>query len=630
MDNNYGININIRAASNFGQISKKLDAKLNKLDRSIKKTTNTTKRHTAAFRSMETSMNRLAFVAFPALGLAMRSVWKEGNKYEVATKDLSALTGIQGERLGELTKKADKLSVTWGLAADNIVSGMKRIASNKSEFIEIEGAIEDVAEKASVLARASGLTFYKTGEVITQTMNQFKMGLKDSDRIINAFAAGAKLGSFEIDRLAQVFSRAGGAMKSIGLDFEEAMSVAMIGSRLGLTGEMVGTQLKTGLLRLAQKDDIFNPLIHGFDKSLEALVKAKLTPAELMAIFGLESFQVMQAVTQNQELFKRWKKGITGTNLAYAQAATNMKALAKRVTILTAKFRLIQRSWFFSSKTQSTMNNVMDKIEKFLDQSTWQAVMMKNTFLGLGKAMGVAFAIWGTGKLVKGFLVLKSIAKFLIGKKTWMGIIKAMKSMKILGAGRGFTVAFARLFIIVSSVLSIVKGIGSSLSLLAPELKTRFLNEDWEGVGISIAKAIGFGVWKGFIELGRVISVAVPWLAEGLGNLLGIDTSEFAVGDTINQGFDWLASRVDSIQQEGINQRRLNTENKAAFLRKYIEANPGVAKQEESGEVTLKVVDGTGGAYKVQVIESKGVKTDLGNTGVGASTPVPAYAVPAF
>jgi TP901 family phage tail tape measure protein len=247
---------------------------------------------------------------------------------------------------------------------------MKRIASNRSELIKIPGAIEKVADSAALLASASGLTFKKSGEVITQVMNQYKMGLESTDKITNTFAAAAKLGSFEIDRLAQSFSRAGGAMVSMGASFEQSMGLVMIGSRLGLTGEMVGTQLKTGILRLGQQDDLFNPIKVGFTKAMDNLRDARLSPKEMMSIFGLESYQVMQAVMENSDLWKQWTSEITDTNLANIQAAIQLDTMKVKMKKLVSEYKKIERKWFFSPKTQKMMYDTLDKLDEFLSQWT--------------------------------------------------------------------------------------------------------------------------------------------------------------------------------------------------------------------------------------------------------------------
>jgi septation ring formation regulator EzrA len=110
-DKDYSISINVHARSNFEAVSKKLDAQMQKMDKAIKRVTKTTTANSVAFSKLNTMMTRLAFVAVPAVGLAMRSIFKEGMQFEASIKDLSALTGITGDRLEVLATKAENLSV---------------------------------------------------------------------------------------------------------------------------------------------------------------------------------------------------------------------------------------------------------------------------------------------------------------------------------------------------------------------------------------------------------------------------------------------------------------------------------------------------------------------------------------
>jgi TP901 family phage tail tape measure protein len=620
-DKNYSIHISVKAVSNFDKIAKKLDANLNKIDKSLKKINTTNKATTATFKSMETAMTRLSFVAIPAFGLAIRSIWKEGTRYEESVKDLSALTGIQGERLDELTNKADHLALRWGLDAKNIVTGMKRIASNKSEFIEVEGAIERVAEASALLARASGLTFFKSGETITATMNQFKLGLGDTERIVHMFAEAAKLGSFEVDRLSQVFGRAGGAMTSIGADLGDTMAIAMIGSRLGLTGEMVGTQMKTGMLRLAQKKDIFNPAIVGFENALDNISKAGLEPDQLMSIFGLESFQVAEAFSSNIKLFKKWKKEITGTNTAWQQASTNMGAVNRRIDKVSQRFKIIQRQWFFDERTQKAIHTGLDRLEEFLTQSTWQARLLKHALKGIGTALIVSLAVFGTAKFIKGATLLykfatatkviavaNSIDKFVLGI---MGITRAAPL-----ALSGIAAILAKVAVVGAFIVSIGTEVWESFKMAGDSISAYWEDKDWGAVGLAVGKALGYGLWKGLLKFAILIAKPFAALEEMIGDILmGKDYVP-----VIRPFFDDALQNVNDLQQQGLNKDTIARNLRKQF---YLD-NPAAQQQVENGEVKLHVTFDENGVPTAIVQEKKGpVEVDTGSTQIQTFTANP-------
>jgi hypothetical protein len=623
MDRNYTIKVDIKAVSNFGKITKNLNKQLDTMQKRVDKVTKSSKASKAAMTGMDTAMSRLAFVAVPALALALRSVWKEGTQYEETVKNLSALTGITGTRLEGLTNKADQLSVKWGLASDNIVSGMKRIASNKSEFIEIEGAIEKVSDAAAVLARASGLTFHKSGEVITQTMNQFNLGLEDSDRIINTFAVAAKLGSFEIDRLAQVMSRAGGMMKGMNLSFEDAMATAMIGSRLGLTGEMVGTQLKTALGRLGQQNDLFNPILQGFDKALLNLEKAGLSPKELMDIFGLESFQVAQALVNQADLFAQWKEEITGTNIAYIQAAVNMEAMNRRVDILIQRFKLIKRDWFFNEKTQTQLDRALDSIESILTQSTWQVRLLTKAMAGLGIAIGASLLVFGSAKFVKGILLLVNAFKYISGLSFFAKMSTLLTKLPLIGSmfGAGFKVALGWVFVIgvaIADIWKTGKAMFDSFADVGDLILAQFSSGQIQEAFKTIGKAFWAGFMVGSLKFVEMLLTPIMKVADFIGEIrFGKDWGESLTAEMHKE----FAGHVADMKAWNNTDAAQNAKSNAQFLDGYLDRNPAMNDAMKEGKVAITVgVDANGNPTAVVKDVEGPVEVNNGDTSSVAPT----------
>jgi TP901 family phage tail tape measure protein len=631
MDRNYTIRVDIKAVSNFGKITKNLNKQLDTMQKRVDKVTKSSKANKAAMTGMDTAMSRLAFVAVPALVLGLRSIWKEGTRYEETVKNLSALTGITGDRLDGLTKKADQLSVKWGLASDNIVSGMKRIASNKSEFIEIEGAIEKVSDASAVLARASGLTFHKSGEVITQTMNQFNLGLEDSDRIINTFAVAAKLGSFEIDRLAQVMSRAGGMMKGMNLSFEDAMATAMIGSRLGLTGEMVGTQLKTALGRLGQQNDLFNPILQGFDKALLNLEKAGLSPKELMDIFGLESFQVAQALVNQADLFSQWKEEITGTNIAYIQAAVNMEAMNRRVDILIQRFKLIKRDWFFNEKTQTQLDKALDSIESILTQSTWQVRLLTKAFAGLGIAIGTSLLVFGSTKFIKSITMLVNAFKYIAGLQFFTKIGGLLSKLPVVGQmfSAGFRVAVGWVALIAVAITDIWmtgKAMFDSFANVGDLMIEQFSSGQIQEAFKTIGKAFWSGFMVGSLKFTEMLLDPILRVADFMGSIrFGKDWGA-SLREEMHKEF---AGHVSDMQNWNNTDAAQTAKANALFLDGYLDRNPAMKEEMKNGRVEITVGTDANGSPTAIVKDVNGpVDVNNGNTSIGAPLGTPTINMP--
>lgn len=619
-DANYNLNIKIQAISNFGKITKNLTSQLESMQKKINAVNHSTKSTSTSFDKLGTSIRNLSFVVIPAFTLAMRNFLKEGMNYEVAIRDLSALTGIQGKRLDELSEKATSLSKQWGLAADNIVNGMKRIASNKSEFIEIEGAIEGVAEKAAVLSRASGITFYKAGEVITATMNQYGLGLKDADRIINTFAEGAKLGSFEVEKSAQVFSRAGGALSSVGASFEDAMAATMVGSRLGLTGEMVGTQLKTAMLRLVARDNPFNPLEYGFIGALENIKASNATPAQLTALFGAESFQVGQALLNNLDILKKWKAAISDTDTAYKQSQTNMDTLSAKIDQVRNKFRALERDWFFNEKTYDTLEKIIDKIDEFLEQSTPKmralAAVLKYTAVLVGMVIAVEgiHRLWKALLLVKGVLTsINGLLQFQVGKGIFGVFPRILASIKSIGTAIETLVAspLAKLIASLVAIVGYFKGMWTAFTDSGDLILKQWAVDKQKAV-ITIYKTYMKGLLEGLVYMGKLIVAPFVWIEETIGRIKN-KTYTSKLPGLMDLSLNYYRS-LDSTEAL---QAKFDAQSRDALLKQYREAHPFSAFKETQGTIKL-VVSTENGFMSVKEVSntSKQAIVDVGNTSV--------------
>ncbi len=611
----YSIQISINAVSNFSKISKELDGKLTKLDSSLKRINTTAKKNTATFKQLDGALSRLAFVALPAFGLAMGSILKEGIKFDAAIHDFSALTGIMGGRLDFLTEKAIELSKQWGYSATDVIKGFKRIASNKSEFIEIAGAIEHVGEAAAVLARASGdvLSFAQAGEVLTQTMNQMDMGLGDTDRIINTFALGAKLGSFEIGSLTQSLSRAGGMMKATGLEFEDAMSAIMVGSRLGLTGEMVGTQAKTLLGRLGMVDDAFNPLTDGFDQALEYMNRAGMSPGELSKLFGLESFQLGQALIDNKDMFERWRNELLeGQDTAYEQASENMASYQARIEVIGSKINAIKISWFNDESSQRKLDKLLDSIESFIDQSTIGARLLADSLKLLGMATVFTLAVFGAFKFYKAILLVNKglIAVGLTAKKLitpittlfiksdrlWLHLNKigSMSGLRILAV-------LGKVSVLITSIFYGVRGVYRIFTSMGTILEDAFADKDWTAVGQVIGTSLFAGLRIGFLDLAESYAglLTMGWKQVGSW-VMGNDF------DPVGNFFDDKRAGVRTLNETIYRDIR-----ERAVRRQFIQ-HMGIQDAIDAGEVTVLLKVDQSGSIVPSIEETKGpVKAEV-------------------
>jgi len=630
----YAVKIKIETEQDFVTEAEKINNKLDKMDEKFSRFGNNTAKIDKNVARLSKGLSRLALVVLPSVALGLRNVVTEGVKFEHAIADLSALTGIEGKGLKSLSDQSENLSLQFGRTADSIAVGMKRIASNRSQLIGVAGAIEEVAEKATILSVATGMPLLRSSDVLTATMNQFNLAHKDVDRVMNAFAQGAKLGAFEVDRAAQAFSRSGAALRLAGFSFEQAMAAVQVGSQLNLTPEMVGTQMKTMILRLSSQDNVFNPQLMGVNRALENIKRANLTTRQATALFGMESFQVGMALIENLDLFKRWTKEVTGTNKAYDQANTMMMTMGFRFSLLKTRLQDIKREWFFSEGVYKTLSRIVDIMDHFLKQDTimarfnWELIKLTAgltaftlTVFGLVKLTGAIGIVTGALFGAKGLFTLLAATKigtFFVGigatLKAVVGTIAAGMGMSAVALGA--SLAFIG--------VSLIAGI-SGIILSFIETWDLLFNADTIGGAISIFfRSIGFGITKG---MGMVLKIVEP-LIDKIGGIFKKDWEKGNLADRFNQ---WAVDGYFTPEEQA--QFTSKTRDLKASLETSFIADQGIAKQVEDG--TLKVefsVDANGALIPKAVEVPKNVRVlNSGGTGFNfGSGMYPVYQAPAF
>ncbi len=106
-----------------------------------------------------------------------------------------------------------------------------------------------------------------------------------------------------------------------GLSIEESAAAIETLAEKGLKGSRAGNQLRNIFVKLQSGADATNPKVVGLAQALDNLADENLGAAELTKRFGLENAQAAQILIENKTRLNELKEAITGTNVAYEQAA---------------------------------------------------------------------------------------------------------------------------------------------------------------------------------------------------------------------------------------------------------------------------------------------------------------------
>ena len=320
----------------------------------IKGITTETKKATISIGSMVDWFNRFGGVILSVIGfltgftLALRAIRDERNKLEESQAGLKALTGLDDDNIAWLTEQAKTLSTTMtkeGLrvrqSAAEILDAFMLVGSAKPELLGDKEALKQVTEEAMRLqAAAKDITLNEAVDSLTLSLNQYGEAADQAGRFSNVLAAGSQAGSANIASQAKAIRNAGTAAASANVPIEQTVALIETLAYRGIKDEVAGTGLKKFFLVLQTGVDEINPKIVGLDKALENLKNKNMDAGGIKKMFGEEGYNTASVILQNTEMVKDFTAAVTGTNVAYEQAAINSDTAQAKLEQARNKMKL--------------------------------------------------------------------------------------------------------------------------------------------------------------------------------------------------------------------------------------------------------------------------------------------------
>jgi TP901 family phage tail tape measure protein len=320
---------------------------------------NTINKSTQSFdKSLGRTIGR--FASFAAVGAVVGNMVKTIANFEEQVSNLSAITGATGEDLEFLKKKAIELGGATTKSSIDTIKAFKLIASAKPELLDNAAALADVTKEAITLSEASGLELPQAATAVTDALNQFGLSADQSSRVINVLAAGSKFAAAEIPDLTTSLKEFGGVSESLNISLEESAAAVETLSTKGLKGARAGINLRNVFLKLGAGVDKYNPKVVGLSKALDNLSEIQDDTTELTKMFGRQNVLAAQTLIKQRDRVDELTKSLTGTNIAYEQAAINTDNL-------NSDFKRLGSSW---EKFTLNLNKGEGRISGFLRKGT--------------------------------------------------------------------------------------------------------------------------------------------------------------------------------------------------------------------------------------------------------------------
>jgi len=272
--------------------------------------------------------------------------------------ELSAITGIAGEGLDDLSSAATSLSLEFGGPVTDQIESFKGVLSRLGpEFGKSAEAMEMMGRNINTLAIAGGIDAPAAMDALTTSMLQFGVDVSnpiyaasEAARMMNVLAAGAQAGAAEIPQIADAIKQAGVAASAANISFEETNAALQVLAAGGKVGSEAGVALRNVIGLLVKQSGPGAQALAELGTSTEQLGKVLTTQglnaalellgdkmeglseaerlATLMQLFGTENaaaagimLKGADAADGQASALKGLTTAITGTNKANEQAA---------------------------------------------------------------------------------------------------------------------------------------------------------------------------------------------------------------------------------------------------------------------------------------------------------------------
>lgn len=311
-----------------------------------------------------------------AFGLALKNNIDTAKNFEYSMSKLSSLTGMVGEDLETLKRKAIELGSTTTQSASQAAEAMAIIGSKRPDLLSSAYALSDVTKAAITMSEAAGMDVPAAAESLSAALNIFQLDSSEATRVINVLAAGSKLGAANIEELGIMTFRAGGMAKKAGLSFEEfAAAAETIRPAFG-SAEDAGVALNKFLMKLESKmSDQYKPSVVGFAQAMRNLRDAHMDSNQAIKTFTVNGVKAYDAIMANVDGLEKLTEGVTGTNIAEEQAAINVDNFRGSMNQLSS-------AWEGFNLAMNDSNGALKSMVDWLTQTvTWAT----NTFTELGR-----------------------------------------------------------------------------------------------------------------------------------------------------------------------------------------------------------------------------------------------------
>lgn len=520
--------------------------------------------------------NSLSNLTQLALGVGVGAFLLSGvdslKQYESQVQSFRTIVSdLNNKEFAEYRQQINAVAKDTKKSSIDVAMSFEKIAGLNADLAKTADGLGLVSKAAITLSKASGDELGPASENLVGIMNQFSLGAKDANRVINVLAAGQSVGASTITQSAEAYKNFGSVAKGANITLEESQGLIQTLGKYSLFGAEAGTKLRGVTLQLQKAGmgyasgqfNVNDALAQAQGKFLK-LSSAKKQDAFLTKLFGAENITAGKILLNNIETYKDFTKGVTGTSEAQKAAAINSDTLAVKIDELKS-------AWINHLTSNNQANEGMNSAKKilgFLADNIDDVVKWSIRLVGLlyaikaitwittasvwayNVALGIQGALSGQASIAIGAnavaLGAYKVASGLATAAQWaLNAAMTANPIGLIIVGIAALIALVTVIIVKwdewGAALSFALGpLGMIISLI------QSFRRNWDMIEESFSKG---GILEGFKAIGAVILDALlmplqqvlELLAKipGMGSLAGglaADVSNFRRGMGVNMG----------------------------------------------------------------------------------------------
>lgn len=364
-----------------------------KVAQSGKKAAETSKLLSVAGGTLAAKFAPVAATLAAAFGAG--AIFKKGAALQDSIAELSAITGVAGDQLGDLQNRITQLGIDFGQGATAISEGVKLIGSTKSDLLENTDALLDVTRQVLILSNAASIPFPRAAQIATTSLNIWGKSAAETAKFVDILAAGSKFGASEVEDTGEAVLRAGPVAAAAGISFLELTAALQAVAESGLKANVAGTALGTIISRLMGfgidfkklgMQKAFVKLRDAFEKIPDPAQRAQIATK----LFGREHLKVALNLLKNVDFMAEMEEKLRTSGVAMEQARVNMGTLSFRAKQLGATLdKALIRT--FNAMEPAVSEAVVATRKYFTSFSPSEIAvlndslqLLKETFVGIG------------------------------------------------------------------------------------------------------------------------------------------------------------------------------------------------------------------------------------------------------